>query len=57
MAACDSPTPHAVQTAIVGWASAVQRQALHEVDLSPLLADLFCGGFPSCLIAEQMLER
>jgi hypothetical protein len=35
----------------------VQGKALNEVDLSPLLADLFCGGFPSCLIADQILKR
>jgi hypothetical protein len=55
--ACQSPTPHAVQSAILSTFSAVLHHHVSEIDLATgVIASLGDSCIP-CVIAHQILSR
>ena len=55
--ACESPTPHAVHSAILSTFSAVLHQHVSEIDLATGVIASFGDSCIPCVIAHQILSR
>lgn len=56
-AACDSPTPHAIHSTSLNFASALQHQPINEMHKASMVACVICDDCVPCVIADQILSR
>jgi hypothetical protein len=53
--ACESPTPHGVDTAIRDFAKALQDEPVNELTTASMVACVICDHCVPCLIADRIL--